>query len=278
MAVRTAILILLSLLLTGATDDFTCPMDKDVHSSVPGRCPRCGMKLVAALPDPVEYPLKMTLTPPAPKPGGTVDLTFAMSDPHTGKRITEFETVHDKLFHLFIVSEDLEHFAHEHPQARPDGTFAYSYRVPETGEYRLLADLFPKGGTPQLIAKTLFVPGPRHHADLKADVAAKEAENMRVSLRSEPTQPIAGLKTLLFFDITPSEGLEPYLGAWGHMLAASSDLIDMIHTHPAFGDPGPTIQFNVIFPRPGIYRVWVQFQRAGTVNTVAFNVPVSALQ
>ena len=37
------------------------------------------------------------------------------------------------------------------------------------------------------------------------------------------------------------------------------------------------IQFNMIFPRAGIYRVWVQFQRKGVVNTVAFNIPVKNL-
>jgi hypothetical protein len=80
--------------------------------------------------------------------------------------------------------------------------------------------------------------------------------------------------------LTPkNEGIEPRLGAMGHMLAASSDLIDMIHTHPFivtdFADGNyKQLQFNVIFPRPGVYRVWVQFQRHGVVNTVAFNVPV----
>jgi hypothetical protein len=61
------------------------------------------------------------------------------------------------------------------------------------------------------------------------------------------------------------------------MLAASADLIDMIHAHPAWEERGPKIQFNVIFPRPGLHRIWVQFQRQGTINTVAFNVPVTAL-
>ena len=74
------------------------------------------------------------------------------------------------------------------------------------------------------------------------------------------------------------DDLQPYLGAWGHMLAASADLIDMIHGHPAFGEGGGTIQFNVIFPRAGNYKLWVQFQRLGVVNTVEFNVPVSVLQ
>ena len=66
-------------------------------------------------------------------------------------------------------------------------------------------------------------------------------------------------------------------------LAASSDLIDMIHTHP-FLVTDPTgadykqIQFNLIFPREGIYRVWVQFQRQGVVNTAVFDVPVAELK
>jgi len=33
--------------------EFTCPMDRDVRSKTPGKCPRCGMTLVANLPDPV---------------------------------------------------------------------------------------------------------------------------------------------------------------------------------------------------------------------------------
>jgi hypothetical protein len=58
-----------------------------------------------------------------------------------------------------------------------------------------------------------------------------------------------------------------------HMLIGSADLIDMIHNHPA-QVTGPTMQFNMIYPRPGIYRVWIQVQRQGVVNTLAFNVPV----
>jgi hypothetical protein len=62
------------------------------------------------------------------------------------------------------------------------------------------------------------------------------------------------------------------------MLAASDDLIDMIHDHPFIADGGPQMQFNMIFPRARTYRVWVQFQRKGVVNTAVFNVPVSELK
>ena len=81
----------------------------------------------------------------------------------------------------------------------------------------------------------------------------------------------------MHFRVKPDDGLEKYLGAWGHMLVASSDLIDTIHEHPFIADGGPQIQFNVIFPRAKPYRVWVQFQRKGVVNTAHFDVLVKEL-
>jgi hypothetical protein len=59
------------------------------------------------------------------------------------------------------------------------------------------------------------------------------------------------------------------------MLAASDDLIDMMHEHPFLADGGPEMQFSLVFPRPRVYRVWVQFQRNGVVNTAHFDIPVT---
>jgi len=92
---------------------------------------------------------------------------------------------------------------------------------------------------------------------------------------------VAGERTSLVFKLTPAQGLETYLGAWGHMLAASADLIDMVHGHPVAaadtnGSSEKQLQFSLAFPRAGVYRVWMQFQRSGIVNTVAFNIPVAA--
>jgi hypothetical protein len=259
--------------------DYVCPMDADVRSASPGKCPRCGMTLLLGIPDPVEYPLELTLNPRAPKPRERVDLTFKIKDPKTGVPVKRFEVVHEKLFHLFIVSQDLDFFLHDHPVMAEDGTFRYQGSLPKTGMYRLLGDYYPTGGTPQLTAKTLFVPGgnwqPRRP---DPDLSAKHTANMDVELTTEPAVPLAGLKTMLFFHLKPADGLEQYLGAWGHMLAASDDLIDLIHTHPFLADGGPQIQFNVIFPRARTYRMWVQFQRKGVVNTAVFTVPVSELK
>ena len=259
-----------------------CPMDRDVRSKVPGKCPRCGMTLVAGLPMPIEYPLEFRAFPPQIPARREVTLEFRVLDPKTGRPVKQFEVIHEKLFHLFLVGYDLEYFAHLHPEFLPSGWFRLKTSLPKPGTYRLLADFDPTGGTPQLAARTFSTAG--FLAPLSgglrpppADLAPKKGENATASLTLEPAEPIAGKKTMLFFHIDPVEGLEQYIGAWAHLLAVSHDLIDTMHSHPFLADGGADMQFNLFFPRAATYRLWMQFQRKGVVNTVAFTLPVRAL-
>lgn len=266
-----------------APQDYVCPMDKDVRSDKPGICPRCGMKLVLGIPDDVEYPMDLSIRPPVFHAGEKVQLKFRIEDPQSGKTVNHYEIVHEKFFHMFVVSGDLQFFVHDHPVLQPDGTFLFDMVFPKPGMYRVAGDFYPSGGTPQLIAKTVIVPGaPGSDVSfavpaLKPELGVSHCENMDVALVTDPPQPIAGMKTLLFFEIKPGDGLEKYIGAWGHMLVASDDLVDLIHDHPFIADGGPKMQFNIIFPRARTYKIWVQFQRKGVVNTASFTVPVSEL-
>lgn len=260
--------------------EFICPMDRNVRAPGPGRCSVCGMALVPGIPAVAEYPVALRLTPAVPRPGQRVQLSFTVSHPKTGARVTEFREIHERLYHMFVVSQDFSFFLHEHPRFDRSGVFRFDAVFPKPGMYRILSDFFPSHGTPQLVASTVIVPGGpiTPGTALAPDLTPKSSANLGVSLTLEPAQPIAGMKTLLFFTLDPAAGLERYLGAWGHMLAASGDLIDMIHAHPFLSDGGPRVQFNLIFPRPGVHRVWVQFQRMGVVNTVHFDIPVRELK
>jgi hypothetical protein len=275
-------LLMAALLCAQQAVEFICPMDRDVRSATPGKCPRCGMTLVANLPDPIEYPVDLRVDPPQIPSARPIALEFRIADPATGAPVKHFEIVHEKLFHLFIVSQDLKYFAHLHPEF--DGAvFRLNTVLPKPGTYRLLADFFPTGGTPQLAPMTVTTAGymtpleagiPR----LAPDLSPQHGDNLDVELRLDPPQPIAGKKTMLFVHLSPAEGLQPYIGAWAHLLAVSDDLVDTIHGHPFIAGGGPDMQFNIFFPREAVYRVWIQFQRKGVVNTVAFNIPVTALK
>jgi hypothetical protein len=249
-------------------------MDRDVRSNAPGKCPRCGMDLVAGIPEPAEFHLELAIDPDPAPVNTPIQLRFHIFDPWKHNPVLRFTTVHEKLFHAFIVSRDLAFFQHDHPALEGDA-FRLTAQFPKSGMYRVLGDFYPEGATPQLLAATFFVQGsdaapPR----LVRDDTTKITENLSVSLGISPHAPIAGGTTQLRFVLEPSDGIEKYLGTWGHMLVASDDLIDMIHTHPRMADGSPELQFTVVFPRPRMYRIWVQFQRRGTVNTAHFDIPV----
>ncbi len=260
-----------------ANRDWVCPMDPDYRSEKPGICPKCGMKLILGIPERIPFDMELSYLPALLKPGDLATLNMRMLDPRTRKTPSRFEIVHEKLMHLFVVSENLQFFAHVHPELQPDGSFRQQLRLPNGGMYRLLADFYPAGSVPQLALGTVYVSGNSAPPDLLPSLTEQRGENLSANLRLEPPRAVAGLETKLYFTLHPQEDLEPYLGAWAHLLAASSDLIDLMHLHPSLRNGDGSVQFNVLFPRPGAYRIWTQFQRKGVVNTVVFTIPVASL-
>ena len=68
----------------------------------------------------------------------------------------------------------------------------------------------------------------------------------------------------------PVTDLQPYLGAFGHILIVSEDLVHFVHSHPIEIPPpdsdfetirgGPEVVFEALMPQPGRYRAWAQFR------------------
>jgi hypothetical protein len=254
---------------------YICPMDPDVRSDHAEKCRRCGMTLITGVPEPAEFHVDVTALPMAPQPGKPAVLQYAVHDPWKNRPVPTFNVVHEKLFHTFVVSQDLEFFVHGHPALVGDGIFQYPLTFPKPGVYRVLSDFYPLGALPQLAAETVIVPGePPAPVRLGHDYSPKKGTNLDVAFETIPDRPLATTRTQLRFLLTGAHPLEKYLGAWGHMLIASSDLIDMMHEHPFLADGGPRVEYEVVFPRAGTFRVWVQFQSAGVVNTVHFDIPV----
>jgi hypothetical protein len=266
---------------------YWCPMDPKVRAAEPGKCPVCGMTLSPLDPgEYVEYPMQVEVRPAALRAGQPGTLRFVIRDPHNGQPVTSFEVVHEKLFHLFVVSYDLSVFDHVHPEPQEDGSFVLEWTFPKPGPYQLYADFFPSGGTPQLVQQTFVTSGytgslHKARTSLQPDTKLEKTEHGTV-VRLQNGKFLTGRKQNLDFVLVdersgePVRDLQPYLGAWGHMLVLSEDLGDYVHTHAA--NPGAKQEYEVVFPRPGNYRVWMQFQRQGRVSTVAFNVSAARLR
>jgi hypothetical protein len=255
-------------------DAFWCPMHPDVRSGTAGQCPLCRMDLVLMPPPKVgEYRMDVDLQRSVT---GLKGLRLSIREPDTNALVRSFTTVHEKFLHLFIVSRDLEYFAHVHPEQRKDGWFQVDHAL-SPGEYMLIADFLPANATTQMIQRAVIVP--RLGASASAKPADKPAEELRVSLRTENL--VAGREGSLTFTVTdaksgaPVTDLEPYLGAPAHMLLVRSDLSDAVHEHPEEAvTGGPTVSFHPLIPAVGDYKLWIQLQRGGRVLTFPFLVRV----
>jgi hypothetical protein len=279
---------------------YACPMHPDVTSDKPGKCPKCAMTLVRTRrPEVAEYEVQLATTPAVVKPGEKFRLTLFISHPKTAARVKEFNIVHDMPFHLFVVSQDLNYFAHIHPEQQPDGRFTIETMVPKAGSYFVYCDVFPVGGLPQVAHLNLVTAGFdgdlfSSQAHLEPDkTLTKTLAGVWFELTLNPGELIAGKPATLKYRLTdektgePIKDLQPYLGAWGHTLILSEDASDYIHSHPTEMIPdgvdrtkifgGSEVSFDAFFPRPGRYRVWSQFQRQGKLITVAFTILVRQL-
>lgn len=282
---------------------FVCPMHPDYTGDVPGTCPRCGMALVKATPfDVRDYRLTLTTTPAVVRAGQPARWRFRVGKPDGDEVVARFETVHERQYHLFVISQDMTHFEHLHPAQQADGSWALDVTLPKPGYYKVLSDFMPSGGAAQLIATPVVTAGyqgdlPSSRARLVPDTNVnKVVGDLTAAVSFDPPTFIAGLYGHLKFLLTdtktgrPITDLQTYLGAFGHTLIMSEDMLDYVHTHsldilnvgdedsePVFLIPpgadlealrgGPEVVFDGLMPKPGRYRAWTQFRRGDVLHT-----------
>ena len=77
-------------------------------------------------------------------------------------------------------------------------------------------------------------------------------------------------------DGVPVTDLQPYLAAYGHLVAVRDGDLAYLHVHPA-GEPGdgvtssgPGITFSATAPTAGDYRLFLDLQHDGVVRTAEF--------
>ena len=128
---KRGLAILLFLLLAGLGNGFfqaaqpdletawVCPMHADYTMDVAGLCPRCGMALVRSAPfDVRDYDLDFQTIPALVQPGKKATLRFKIMHPGSGQQVKKFEQVHEREYHLFLISQDMQYFQHVHPDRK----------------------------------------------------------------------------------------------------------------------------------------------------------------
>lgn len=221
-----------------------------------------------------------TLTPTNPTltAGTSTDFTFRITG-SDGLPVTAFDEEHTKRLHLIVVRRDTTAFQHLHPVMDADGTWRVPLTVPAGGSYRAFADFTPTGGEPTTLGVDLSAPGGYIPATQQTSRIA-QVDGYEVRLDGDLMAGQASPLTLsVTHDGAPVSDLQPYLGAYGHLVALRGGDLAYLHVHPdgAPGDgrtaAGPQIRFVAEVPSAATYRLFLDFQHDGTVRTAEFTVP-----
>ena len=216
------------------------------------------------------------------------------------KPIRYLEYVHERPLHLLVVSDDLAEFDHIHPELVAGDRYEVTHTFKHGGRYRLYADFTPPGSAQRIETFEISLQGKeRAPIRLTADQGwTKEKEGLKLTFATK--QPLRAGEDIEFtFAIRdaatdkPPADLMPFLGAWAHFVLIDEIQQSFIHAHPieaqgaknmpanihlhsaqSLGDPPTEIRVLTNFSKPGLYKLWAQFQRGDTVITQPFTLRV----
>ncbi|MEU1547352.1 hypothetical protein [Nocardia sp. NPDC005745] len=210
-----------------------------------------------------------------------VPLRFTILD-HAGKPVTRYVRSHDKDLHLIVVRRDMAAFQHVHPALDGNGTWSVPLDLTRAGDYRVFADFTPEGGDNLTLGTDLRVAGVYDPQKLPATASTTTVGDYTVTLEGAVVPGRASQVTLSVSRAgKPVTDLQPYLGAYGHLVALRAADLGYLHVHPE-GHPGdgvtaagPGITFAVTAPSAGDYRLFLDFQHEGVVRTAEFTLTVA---
>lgn len=206
--------------------------------------------------------------------------------------VTNISIDHSKFMHVVGIRDDLNEFFHIHPEPiSSPGFLNANYVFPEPGFYKIWSEIKKDNISYIFSHPKIYVAGTGETFQKQISFEKNViVDKYQVALKLD--EPIAkGHEHALAFDVHTLAGneveLEDYLAVQMHLAVLSEDLKEFIHTHPE-GDghmssndfakkllahveetTGETheedenINFHVVFPKAGLYKVFAQFRPKG---------------
>jgi hypothetical protein len=214
---------------------------------------------------------------PARRGPGTVSLRI------TGPT-TDFQIVHTKPMHMYVLRDDLSGYQHLHPEV-VDGAWTAPVSIKDGGAYRVYVEFTPHGrpagAEPTVLGVPFVIAGDTTMIPVPAPQAQARSGRYTVRRLDGTADLTSGTQTALQFQVLrdgrPAK-LEPYLGAYAHLSNFEVRTQGLKHLHPiatSAGGEAPadsTLAFHAAFAERGDKRMFLQFQADGAVHQVAFTV------
>jgi hypothetical protein len=221
-----------------------------------------------------------TLVPQGPTtflPGTPSELAFTITG-SDGRPVAAYDVEHERRMHVVVVRRDAAGFQHVHPALGPDGVWRVPLTLPAAGVYRVYADFVPTGGPALVLGADLFAPGDFAPIGFPPSrVAQLDGYQVRLDGDLVPGGPSQLFATVSLAGAAVTD-LEPYLGAFGHLVVLRRSDLAYLHVHPDGAAPAPTdrsgpgVAFVADVPTTGGYRLFFEFQHGGVVRTAEFTI------
>lgn len=256
---------------------YACPMHPEIKGNKGDKCAKCTMEL-----EQIEKvgsgDIEVTLASSSEKIKEGVEVQLRTSIQKDGKNAA-LDIIHEKKIHMLVVDEGLTWFDHIHPVEQADGSHLITETFPHGGTYYVFADFKPSGSAGTVHKSTLEVSGNNPAVpDTLKNKWVSNVDGYTLTLINgndfQTNRPQhLGIQIQKDGKNIASHEMETYLGAIAHVVIIGMSDKKMLHVHPGSNEHVP-IHGETHFEKPGIYRMWVQFQLEGVVHTADFTVNV----
>ena len=200
---------------------------------------------------------------------------------------TDFQHIHAKAMHMYVLRDDLSGYQHLHPEVI-DGAWTAPVTITDGGAYRVYLEFVPlgrpAGAEPTVLGVPFVIPGDTAMVPVPAPQAQARSGRYTVRRLDGTAELTSGTHAALRFQVLRDgrpATLEPYLGAYAHLSNFEVRTQGLQHLHPLPADAtgeapaDGVLAFHAAFAERGDKRMFLQFRAGGTVHQVAFTVFVT---
>lgn len=202
-------------------------------------------------------------------PAGGGVFHFVIEGPD-GNAERKFTKIHEKDLHFILVNRELTVFHHVHPTLAADGTWSIALPALAAGSYRAVAD-FQVADRPRLaLGIDLAVAGNYTTTAMAPPASTSIVDGYEVTIATDVKRG-GEVKVALTVrkDGRMVTDLQPYLGAFGHLVAMRSGDLAYAHVHPDDYVDG-VVDFDAELTSEGRYGLFFDFKHGDTVHTATF--------